>query len=269
MNRSTPALIALILLAAASTGRAADPSVARPSFPIEGEIQTRGIVFFVEAGGPAKAEVSTADEFNLWCAVNSRPYKLVQHVWDDGAVEWDIEVGTGRDDARVVYGTGQADEALAVIAAFAFIAGADWAAADLTTVGLDDLEEEEGLEDEDDDSEDDDPDDDGRGGTGGGPRGGPRGRAGPPGRGSGGGTAAASASWGEIVTSFPASRKTSRMSISSALANGLPPIRPLSVRYRYLPLRAFWNVSRAGVAEPRTTVAPRFFARTTAASRAL
>jgi hypothetical protein len=66
VNRSTPALIALILFAAASTGRAADPSVARPSFPVEGEIQTRGVVFFVEAGGHAKAAaVGTAHTFDL------------------------------------------------------------------------------------------------------------------------------------------------------------------------------------------------------------
>jgi len=79
---------------------------------------------------PARSErssIETADEFNLWCALNSRPFNLVQHTWPDGRIEWDIEVLPGTPDADIVYGTGQEDEATAVLSAFAFLAGVEWA----------------------------------------------------------------------------------------------------------------------------------------------
>ncbi|MBI1206116.1 MAG: hypothetical protein GC191_02385 [Azospirillum sp.] len=79
---------------------------------------------------PASTErslVVTAEEFNLWCALNAKPFNLVQHSWPDGRVEWDIEVFPGSDRSDILYGSGQEDEAMAVIAAFAFLAGVEWA----------------------------------------------------------------------------------------------------------------------------------------------
>ena len=68
----------------------------------------------------------SAADFNFWCAVNSKPFRLAQHAWPDGSVEWDIEVFPGRPEATVAYGTAQTDEAQAAIAAFAFAAGVEW-----------------------------------------------------------------------------------------------------------------------------------------------
>ena len=64
--RSSLLLLALALALAPGPGRAADPAVARPSFPIDGEIQTKGTVFFIKAPGPAgAAAVGTAHTFDL------------------------------------------------------------------------------------------------------------------------------------------------------------------------------------------------------------
>ena len=55
--------VMLLILAASAAGPvyAADPAVARPSFPIDGEIQTRGLVFFVPADtASGAAAVGTA-----------------------------------------------------------------------------------------------------------------------------------------------------------------------------------------------------------------
>ena len=71
-------------------------------------------------------DMMTAADFNFWCAVNSKPFRLIQHAWDDGVVEWDIEVFPGRPEATIAYGTGQTHEVLAAMAAFAFIAGVEW-----------------------------------------------------------------------------------------------------------------------------------------------
>jgi len=60
------ALLVILATAAAAPVQAADPAVARPSFPIDGEIQTRGLVFFVPADSPAgAAAVGTAHTFDL------------------------------------------------------------------------------------------------------------------------------------------------------------------------------------------------------------
>lgn len=69
----------------------------------------------------------TAGEFNLWCAIHDKPYRLARHQWPDGAVEWDVEVNPGKPDGTIAYGTGQEDETLATLAAFAFMAGVEWA----------------------------------------------------------------------------------------------------------------------------------------------
>jgi hypothetical protein len=64
--RSSLLLLALALALAPGPSRAADPAVARPSFPIDGEIQTKGTVFFIKAPGPAgAAAVGTAHTFDL------------------------------------------------------------------------------------------------------------------------------------------------------------------------------------------------------------
>jgi len=68
----------------------------------------------------------TADEFNLWCALNNMPFRMTEHVWPDGATEWDVEVHPGRSEQTVAYGTGRQDETTAAAMAFAFVAGVDW-----------------------------------------------------------------------------------------------------------------------------------------------
>lgn len=71
----------------------------------------------------------TAGEFNLWCAIHDKPYRMARHQWPDGADEWDVEYRPGKPDGTVAYGTGQEDETLATLAAFAFVAGVEWAEA--------------------------------------------------------------------------------------------------------------------------------------------
>jgi len=78
------------------------------------------------AGAAEVKGAMTADEFNLWCAMNNRPYRMARHVWPDGAWEWDVEFNPGRPDGTVAYGTGQENEHLATMAAFAFVAGLEW-----------------------------------------------------------------------------------------------------------------------------------------------
>lgn len=64
--RSTAPLLLLALLVAGPPGLAAEPAIARPSFPIAGEIQTTGVVFFVPADAPAgAAAIGTAHTFPL------------------------------------------------------------------------------------------------------------------------------------------------------------------------------------------------------------
>jgi S-DNA-T family DNA segregation ATPase FtsK/SpoIIIE len=103
---------------------------------------------------PDKFDVMTADEFNLWCALNGKPYRLARHVWPDGRAEWDVEVDPGKADGMVCYGTGREDEAVAAAAAFAFIAGVEWAEATirarLEDEDLDDDDNTDALEAEDD-----------------------------------------------------------------------------------------------------------------------
>ncbi len=98
---------------------------------------------------PERDDVATAAEFNLWCAVNNRPFHLVNHVWGDGQREWGLELRPGRPDGTIAYGTGQIEEPLAVVAAFAFLAGIEWGEANLREQVLN-----EDLDDEDDDTPD-------------------------------------------------------------------------------------------------------------------
>ena len=75
---------------------------------------------------PERAESGTAAEFNFWCAVNSLPFQLVSHAWPDGSIEWGVEYAVGEPAETIAYGTGQQDEALAVLLAYAFAAGVEW-----------------------------------------------------------------------------------------------------------------------------------------------
>ena len=54
-----------------------------------------------------KSRITMVDEFNIWCALNDQPFNLIQHVWPDGMVEWDLEIHPGTPNAEIVYGTGQ------------------------------------------------------------------------------------------------------------------------------------------------------------------
>jgi DNA segregation ATPase FtsK/SpoIIIE, S-DNA-T family len=116
-----------------------------------------------EASDQTIADIATAQEFNLWCAFNSKPFRLCQNTWPDGAVEWDVVVHPGQAEEAIVYGTGQQDEGLAVISANAFLAGMEWAEANMRVLigsldaeapdaggAADDMPEddEEGWEDE-------------------------------------------------------------------------------------------------------------------------
>ena len=74
-----------------------------------------------------KSRITMVDEFNMWCALNDQPFNLIQHVWPDGMVEWDLEIHPGTPKAEIIYGTGQDNGTMAVISAFAFLAGAEWA----------------------------------------------------------------------------------------------------------------------------------------------
>ncbi|MCW2244731.1 S-DNA-T family DNA segregation ATPase FtsK/SpoIIIE [Azospirillum fermentarium] len=71
--------------------------------------------------------IVTADEFNLWCALNGRPFNLTAMAAGDGRLSWAVEVLPGTPRAGTVYSTGMSDEALAVVAGFAFLAGVEWA----------------------------------------------------------------------------------------------------------------------------------------------
>jgi len=79
------------------------------------------------AAPPTQAGVVTADEFNLWCALNGRPFNLVPNARGEGRVMWDVEVLPGTPRAGTVYSTNLSDEALAVVAGFAFLSGVEWA----------------------------------------------------------------------------------------------------------------------------------------------
>ncbi|PWC34537.1 DNA translocase FtsK, partial [Azospirillum sp. TSO35-2] len=79
------------------------------------------------AAPPTQAGVVTADEFNLWCALNGRPFNLVPNPRPDSRVMWDVEVLPGTPRAGTVYSTNLSDEALAVVAGFAFLSGVEWA----------------------------------------------------------------------------------------------------------------------------------------------
>jgi len=78
VTRCLTALLALVFALGAAPRRAADPAVARPSFPIDGEIQTKGVVFFVPADTPSgAAAIGTAHNFDLTKLVRVRRGDLI------------------------------------------------------------------------------------------------------------------------------------------------------------------------------------------------
>jgi hypothetical protein len=74
-----PGLLAALALGGSSTALAAgEPAVARPSFPIDGHVQTRGLVFFVAANTrTGAAAVGTAHTFDLAKLVHAGGGQLV------------------------------------------------------------------------------------------------------------------------------------------------------------------------------------------------
>jgi S-DNA-T family DNA segregation ATPase FtsK/SpoIIIE len=88
-----------------------------------------------------KSRITMVDEFNIWCALNDKPFNLIQHVWPDGMVEWDLEIHPGTPKAEIIYGTGQDNGTMAVISAFAFLAGVEWAEERQATARIDDDDE--------------------------------------------------------------------------------------------------------------------------------
>ncbi|CCG40808.1 DNA translocase FtsK [Magnetospirillum molischianum] len=95
---------------------------------------------------PVKDDTMTAADFNFWCAVNSKPFRLMRHRWPDGSVEWDVEVFPGRPEATVAYGTGQTDETPAAAAAFAFAAGVEWGESFARPAGAETWDEDDSEE---------------------------------------------------------------------------------------------------------------------------
>src|SRR4051812_48172353 len=77
----------------------------------------------------AAAESLSVRDFNLWCAMNSKPFRLASYVWPDGRLEWCVEIHPGKAEGTIAYGTAQTEESQAVVAAFAFLAGIEWAEA--------------------------------------------------------------------------------------------------------------------------------------------
>ncbi|SIS37564.1 DNA translocase FtsK [Insolitispirillum peregrinum] len=92
---------------------------------------------------PEVKDAMTASEFNLWCAMNGKPYRMARHVWPDGAWEWDVEYRPGRPEGTIAYGTGQEDETLATLAAFAFVAGVEWQESLMRPQDVDDEDDED------------------------------------------------------------------------------------------------------------------------------
>lgn len=72
------------------------------------------------------ATVLETEEFNLWCAMNDRPFRLRLVEVDGEQPEWCIEAEPGTANARIVYATGTGAETAAVAVAYGFVAGVEW-----------------------------------------------------------------------------------------------------------------------------------------------
>jgi S-DNA-T family DNA segregation ATPase FtsK/SpoIIIE len=84
-----------------------------------------------QAGPITSAPGTKAEEFNLWCAMNDRPFALRLSDWEDGVREWCIEADRGRPEAAVIWGSGTDHEATATAIAYAFVAGIEWVEAEI------------------------------------------------------------------------------------------------------------------------------------------
>ncbi|WP_413203979.1 DNA translocase FtsK [Rhodospirillum sp. A1_3_36] len=84
-----------------------------------------------QAGPITSAQGTKAEEFNLWCAMNDRPFALRLSDWEDGMREWCIEADRGRPEAAVIWGSGTDHEATATAIAYAFVAGIEWVEAEI------------------------------------------------------------------------------------------------------------------------------------------
>ncbi|MCF8482386.1 MAG: DNA translocase FtsK [Rhodospirillum sp.] len=84
-----------------------------------------------QAGPITSAPGTKAEEFNLWCAMNDRPFALRLSDWEDGVREWCIEADRGRPEAAVIWGSGTDDEATGTAIAYAFVAGIEWVEAEI------------------------------------------------------------------------------------------------------------------------------------------
>jgi len=91
----------------------------------------RPVSLFGSAREDAAAAGPSAEEFNLWCAMNDRPLRLRLHHWGPEEAEWCLESEPGTDVAAPIYGTGSDREAVAVAVAYGFVAGIEWSEARL------------------------------------------------------------------------------------------------------------------------------------------
>ncbi|ABC22896.1 DNA translocase FtsK [Rhodospirillum rubrum] len=96
----------------------------------------------VDTAPMTSAQGTKAEEFNLWCAMNNRPFALRLSGWQDGSREWCIEADRGRPEAAAIWGTGTDEEAVATAIAYAFVAGIEWAEAERALQDADDEAEE-------------------------------------------------------------------------------------------------------------------------------
>ncbi|MDF2095037.1 DNA translocase FtsK [Aquibaculum arenosum] len=87
---------------------------------------SRPVSLFGTARDDSSTAGASAEEFNLWCAMNDRPLRLRLHRWGPEAAEWCLESEPGTSAAAAIYGTGSDQEAVAVAVAYGFIAGIEW-----------------------------------------------------------------------------------------------------------------------------------------------
>jgi S-DNA-T family DNA segregation ATPase FtsK/SpoIIIE len=99
------------------------------TFPVSGDADDSRRE--TQAAPMTSAQGTKAEEFNLWCAMNDRPFVLRLSDWEEGTREWCIEADRGRPEAAVIWGSGTDDEATATAIAYAFVAGIEWVEAEI------------------------------------------------------------------------------------------------------------------------------------------
>jgi len=88
---------------------------------------SRPVSLFGNARDDSAGAGPSAEEFNLWCAMNDRPLRLHLHRWGPEDTEWCLESEPGTAAAAAIYGTGSDHEPTAVAIAYGFVAGIEWA----------------------------------------------------------------------------------------------------------------------------------------------